>query len=260
MHQSIANNPAAWLDFAYRVRSRTIFREALIHSPSFWFLAIITLLLIYPWTRLRSRKVQVEQLSKHATRLHFDYTDMDTCLGVRITDAPLKETHSFATIPNYKGEPGFTVLVSHAGDWTKKIINSSPERLWVKGAPTLGVMRVALMFKRVLVVATGSGIGPCLSLLQAYPDYPMRVVWSAQSPLATYGHGIIKAVYRADPDAIIVDTKKTGRGNLLALAYAMFVESDCEAAIVISNPVVTKKVVYGLETRGIPAYGPIFDS
>jgi len=40
----------------------------------------------------------------------------------------------------------------------------------------------------------------------------------------------------------------------------MLAESDCEAAVVISNPTVTKRVVYGLETRGIPAFGAIFDS
>ena len=236
------------------------FGSTLIMSPPFWFLVIITCLLVYPWTRLRHRKVRIEHLSKHATRLHFDYTNMETCVGVRLTDAPLVETHGFATIPNYQGELGFSILISNAGDWTNKIITNPPERIWVKGAPTLGVMRVALLFRKVLVIATGSGIGPCLSLLQVYPDYPMRVVWSAKAPLATYGNNIIKSVYRADPNAIIVDTDKTGRGNLLALAYSMLAESDCEAAVVISNPTVTKRVVYGLETRGIPAFGAIFDS
>ncbi|PSK36687.1 hypothetical protein B9Z65_1870 [Elsinoe australis] len=237
------------------------FGVALIKTPPFWLLVIITLLIIYPWTRLRSREVQVERLSKHATRLHFKYTDLETCMAIRLTDAPLMETHGFATIPNYKeAGKGYSVLVSNAGDWTNKIINNPPKKIWVKGAPTWGVMRVALMFKKVLVVATGSGIGPCLSLLQSYPEYPVRVLWSAQDPEKTYGQGIIKSVFRSDPNAVIVDTKKTGRPDLLALAYGMLVASECEAAVVISNPSVTRKVVYGLETRGVPAFGPIFDS
>lgn len=33
-----------------------------------------------------------------------------------------------------------------------------------------------------------------------------------------------------------------------------------EAAIVIANEKITKKIVYGLRTRGIPAYGAIGDS
>lgn len=236
------------------------FGLSLIRSPPFWFLGIITFCIIYPWTRLRYRNVRVEYLSKHATRLHFDYTDLGGCLGVRLTDAPLKETHGFATIPNYKGTPGFSVIISNAGDWTNKIITNPPEKLYVKGVPTLGVIRCAFLFCKVVVIGTGSGIGPCLSLLQSHPDFPMRVIWSAQVPESTYGVGIMKAVFRADPEAIIVDTRKTGRGNLLALAYSVFKESDCEAVIIISNPSVTKKVVYGLETRGIPAFGPIFDS
>ena len=32
LYRSISNQPSAWIDFAYRVRSRPIFREALIHT------------------------------------------------------------------------------------------------------------------------------------------------------------------------------------------------------------------------------------
>jgi hypothetical protein len=33
-----------------------------------------------------------------------------------------------------------------------------------------------------------------------------------------------------------------------------------EAVFVISNPKVTDLVEYGMRSRGVPAYGPIFDS
>jgi len=234
---------------------------ALITSVPFWCLIIITCLLAYPWIRLRSRVVRVEPLSKHATRLHFDYENHKPFHVVRLSDSPLKETHGFATIPNYSDDrKGYSIIVSNAGDFTNKIITNPPKRLWVKGVPSVGVMRVSLMFRKVLLIATGSGIGPCLSLLQAYPDHPLRLLWSAPSPTSTFGEGILQAIYRSDPNAVVVDTKKTGRPNLVALAYAMFIEGECEAVVCISNPVVTRKVVYGLETRGVPAYGPIFDS
>lgn len=237
------------------------FGSVLVTVPTFWFLVIITCCIVYPWSRLRPRKVQAEKLSNYATRLHFDYNTMETCAGVRLTDCPLKETHAFATIPNRPDEKqGFSVLVSNAGDWTNKVIHDPPKRLWTRGAPTLGVMRVALCFQKVLVIATGSGIGPCLSFLQSNPGYAARVIWSASKPVQNYGDNIVEAVFRADPEALIVDTKQTGRPNLLALAYAMFKECAAEATVIISNPVVTKKVVYGLETRGVPAFGAIFDS
>lgn len=184
--------------------------RVLVQIPTFWFLIVITCCIVYPWTRLRSREVKVEVLSKHAVRLHFDYQDIESCVGVRLTDAPLVETHSFATIPNRADQgKGFSILVSNAGDWTDKMIRNPPNKIWVKGAPTMGVIRVSMLFKKVLVIATGSGIGPCLSFLQAHSDFPVRVLWTAPNPLENWGREIFESVYRADPEAVVVDTKKT---------------------------------------------------
>ena len=91
----------------------------------------------------------------------------------------------------------------------------------MKGLPTLGVLHVSLLFKPVVIVATGSGIGPCLSFLQNHgPQWPVRVVWSTRSPEATFGTGIIEAVLDADQDAIIIDTKETGYPELPAVVYS----------------------------------------
>jgi hypothetical protein len=46
----------------------------------------------------------------------------------------------------------------------------------------------------------------------------------------------------------------------LPLAHGAYVESGAEAVICISNRDVTRRVVQGLEQRGIPAFGPIWDS
>lgn len=223
--------------------------KALLQTPTFWFLVVITACLIYPWVRLRLRKVQAEVLSMHAIRLRFDYASLDTCYGIRLSTSPLTETHSFATIPNANGQKGFSVMISAAGDWTRDIIRNPPSQIWTRGAPVIGVARVGLMFRKILLVATGTGIGPCLSFIQARPDYPLRMLWSARRPAETYDAETIDAVLRADPDAVIIDSDQTGRCNLLALAYSMFLESDAEAVIVISNPKVVKSVVGGLETR-----------
>ena len=50
------------------------------------------------------------------------------------------------------------------------------------------------------------------------------------------------------------------RPDMVSLTYQLVLESNAEAVFIISNPKVTQKVVYGMETRGIPAYGAIFDS
>ena len=47
---------------------------------------------------------------------------------------------------------------------------------------------------------------------------------------------------------------------MVALAYEMYVEMGAEAVFIISNQKLTRKFVYGMESRGVPAYGPIWDS
>ncbi|KAK4104455.1 hypothetical protein N658DRAFT_541333 [Parathielavia hyrcaniae] len=294
------------------------FGKALLVSPNFWMLVVVTLLVIYPWTRLRLRDVEAEVLSPHCVKLTFFYRNVHYGQAVRLTDAPLKETHAFGVIPFHSApsptshcrgctchhhtprpplatndtpltltalkshalttpppsptpsqSKGFSVLVSNAGDWTRNLIARPPRQLYTRGAPQFGVMRVAGLFSPCVVVATGSGIAPCLSLFVQRPDHPVRILWSAKDPLGTYGRGVVELVYRTDPEAVVIDTaaeagktggKGMGRPDLVRLAYRMWEQGRGEAVVVISNQKVTKKVVYGLECRGVPAYGAIFDS
>jgi len=63
-----------------------------------------------------------------------------------------------------------------------------------------------------------------------------------------------------DSEAIIWDTRERGRPDLVEMAYNLYRESGAEAVFVISNPKLTRKVVYGMESRGVPGFGPIWDS
>ena len=242
--------------------SAITFRNTIIQAPPFWCLIVVSMCLVYPWIRLRKRAVVVQKLSEHAARLHFGYQDLPRCMGVRLSTNPLFESHAFATIPAVKPEKGFSCVISNAGDWTKSIVQEPDGRakIWIKGAPTYGVLRAALIFKRTVIVATGSGIGPCLSLLSGNETIECRVFWSTKSPVDTYGEEIVNAVLGADPNATIIDTSKHGRPDMLALTYRLYKIAGAEAVFVISNPKVTRKLIYGLEARGVPAYAPIFDS
>ena len=229
-----------------------------IQAPAFWFLLIITFFIILPWLRLRKVPAYPEVLSNHAVRIHFKYMKMGPILGIRITHNPMKEWHAFATVPEKDGS-SFSLIVSDNGDWTKKQIMEPSNSYWIRGVPITGVLRMAMVFKRVVVVTTGSGIGPCLSMLVAHP-MPCRILWSTPNPLQTYGENILQLVTDADPDAMIINTRASGRPDMVALAYHMYLESKAEAVFIISNPYLTRKVVYGMQSRGIPAYGPIWDS
>lgn len=67
-------------------------------------------------------------------------------------------------------------------------------------------------------------------------------------------------VRQMDSDPIILDTNQLGRVDMVPIVQREMESFRAEAVCVISNPKLTQKIVYELEARGIPAFGPIFDS
>ena len=61
----------------------------------------------------------------------------------------------------------------------------------------------------------------------------------------------LQCVLEVDPSAVVIDTHAAGKKDLVALAYKLF----C-----VSNKALTKHFVYEMESRGVPAFGPIWDS
>ncbi|KAL8393859.1 hypothetical protein RB595_003566 [Gaeumannomyces hyphopodioides] len=237
--------------------------QACLRSPALWMLVVATVSIALSWTHLRKVKVESEVLSDHAVRLHFDYTVPVNGSFTRVSVRPLVEWHSFATVPAPTAEKGraagYSLVVSNAGDWTRDVIRNPRSELWVRSVPTCGVMRIATLFNRVVVVGTGSGIGPLLGHIQQ-PSCPTALIWSTPNPEKTFGTGLMDAIRRTIPDAVIHDTRVLGRPDLVAMSYNLVRSFGAEAVIIIANEKITKKVVYGLETRGVPAYGAIWDS
>lgn len=232
--------------------------KPLASNPALWMVAVISYSIVLPWTQLRKVNVRPEPLSSHAIRLHFDYCTPPCGKGIRLTTKPLSDWHGFATIP-VPGQAGFSCVVSRAGDWTGSIIDNPPTKLWARGIPASGVFRIMPLFQRVVLVATGSGIGPCLPVIFAR-QVELRVFWSTPNPEATYGRDIIDGVLATDPHAVIWDTRKKGRPNMALEVYRLYKQSNAEAVCIISNGKVTGKLIYDLESRGVPAFGPVFDS
>lgn len=236
------------------------FGDILFTSPCFYCLLITTLVIFSPWFKLRKVPVRAETLSDHAVRLHFMHENLPICTTPRFSDSVMKEWHAFAAIHADDGI-GYSVLVSKAGDWTAKVIKDPPKELWTKGSPARGALYMGVVFKKVVVVvATGSGIAPILSLLHA-PNLDVRILWSTPGPAEkVFAPYIVDYVKQKDPQAVIIDTRKTGRPNLVEEAWKIYSSSNAEAVFIISNAAVTRKFVYGLETRGVPTFAPIFDS
>ena len=251
-----------WAQAVYFIRDQNPdldLASTLLRSHSIWMLVIITFSILLPWLRLKKVAVDIQKPSDHVALVKFDHGVTPFAgSSTPVSRNPLFEWHSFANVPS-PNEEGFRLTISRAGDWTGKFIDDCPSHVWVKAIPTAGVGNIDLLFKRVIWVATGSGIGPCLPHLLA-GTAPAHLVWSTRDPRKTYGDDFVDEVLSVQPDALIWDTEEKGRPDLVALAYQACQEFQAEAVICIANQKLTYQVVYGMESRGIPAYGAIWDS
>jgi hypothetical protein len=240
-----------------------LFWLLMLHVGDTWqicVMIVMTASIAAPWLHLRRVPVTVERPSAHAAIVSFDYGVTPTVASaVGISVSPLREWHPFATVTT-PGESGYRLLVSRAGDWTARFIDSPPSHVWVRGIPTAAPMaKVETNYKRVIYVVTGSGIGPALGQILA-ANVPARLVWSVRSPRTTYGDALVDEVQAAQPDALIWDTTTHGKPDLVELARDAYRDFDAEAVFVVSNKTATWRVVKGMERLGIPAFGPIWDS
>jgi len=225
-----------------------------------WLLGLITASIAWPWLRLRRVPVTVECPSAHAAIIRLDYGVTPAHVtAVGISRSPLREWHTFATVST-PGQSGYRLLVSRAGDWTSRLIDDPPDHVWVRGVPTRApIPAIEVMYQRVVYVATGSGIGPMLGLI-LNSQVPSRLIWSTRNPRATYGDALVDEVLAAHPDAVIWDTTERGKPDLLPMTHGVCRDFAAEAVLVVSNKVATSRLVHGLEQRGMPAFGPIWDS
>jgi hypothetical protein len=241
------------------VQTVLLHRGAVATAPGAWVLAVVTFSVALPWLRLRRVPVAIERPSSHVAVARFNHGVTPFAgSSTAVSRRPLREWHSFANVPA-PGRPGFRLTISRAGDWTGSFIDDVPSRVWVKGITTAGVANIETLFTRVVYVATGSGIGPCLPHLLA-AEVPARLLWMARRPRQTYGDELVDEILAAQPDAVLWDTAERGKPDAVSLAYEIFREFDAEAVICISNQKFTWQVVHGLERCGIPAFGAIWDS
>lgn len=135
--------------------------------------------------------------------MHLDYGVTPAHVSaVGISRSPLREWHAFATVST-PGRSGYRLLISRAGDWTSRFIDDPPSHLWIRGVPTRApIPAIEVMYRRVVYVVTGSGIGPVLGQILS-PRVQGRLVWSTRSPRATYGDALVDEVLAAHPDAVI---------------------------------------------------------
>lgn len=231
---------------------------ALAGTPAVWVLTLTTVSSLVPWMLLRRIPIEVSRPSSHVALVRAARGTPMAGSTRSIARHPLRQWHSFAVIPT-PGLPGFRMTVSRAGDWTGEFIDDPPTHVWVRGVATAGMANYGTVFRRVVYVVTGSGIGPVLAHVLA-GRVPHKLVWVTRDPVKTYGQELVDEILTAQPDTLIWDTDANGKPDMVKLAYSAYASSQAEAVICVSNKTVTWSVVHGLERLGIPALGPIWDS
>jgi hypothetical protein len=86
----------------------------LFRLPAFWLVIVSVFHILLPWLSLRRLKVTPERHLDHAISLHFSER-VKFCRVYRIAEAPYKDWHPFASIPD-KDRKGGTLIISKMGD------------------------------------------------------------------------------------------------------------------------------------------------
>ncbi|KAG9193862.1 hypothetical protein G6011_03897 [Alternaria panax] len=239
-------------------------------NAALWLLAGTTFLIILPWTRMRRVPITAELVSSREVRLTFPYKNMPYTSTMRFSLSPLMEWHAFATIPIRASSTlaisSAYVVISQAGDWTKSIIASPPTHIWLRKPATKNFLVFAPLFNSLLLVGTGAGIGPLLSLLSSPVIAQMReqgkqvrVMWCVFDPEAAHWAFVQEIIRQVDSQPRIFDSRR-GRPDMAFETDLMRRECGIEAVMVVSNPIVTKEVVEEIKRKGGTAYGAVFDS
>ncbi|KAJ6196378.1 LOW QUALITY PROTEIN: hypothetical protein J3E72DRAFT_440490 [Bipolaris maydis] len=234
-------------------------------NPAVWLLAATTFIIILPWTRMRRVPITTELVSSREVKLSFPFKHMPYTSTMRFSRSPLMEWHAFATIPNPDGESAY-IVISQAGDWTKAIIQNPPSHIWIRKPAAMNFLAFSPLFNSLLLVATGAGIGPMLSLLRSPAIAQMKkqgrtikVMWCVYQPDAPHWQFVQDIIRNVDPDPRIFDSKQ-GRPDVAGETTYLMKEAQIEAVMVVSNPKVTREVVEGVKAWGGAAYGAVFDS
>jgi len=239
-------------------------------NAALWLLASTTFLIILPWTRIRRVPITAEAVSSREVKLTFPYQNMPYTSTTRFSLSPLLEWHAFATIPiQASSTPTISsayIVISAAGDWTKSIITSPPTHIWLRKPATKNFLSFAPLFDSLLLIATGAGIGPLLSLLSSPAIAHMReqgkqvrVMWVVYDSNAEHWGFAQDIIRRVDPEPKIFDSRE-GRPDVACEAEVMKKECELEAVMVVSNPKATREVVERIKGNGGAAYGAVFDS
>lgn len=233
-----------------------------VNKSELWIILVITLLIIAPWLSVRRVPVKAITPSKSNTVLEISGGIADGMLG-RISRQPLLEWHAFGIMSAGPASNSHSMLIVARGDFTCGLVTDPPSFLWVRCFRFAGLPFCVRMYKSVVAVATGAGIGVVLSsMVQLDPNaIHFHFIWVAKDIPATYGNEVLSLVALIAPQNLtVIDTAAEARPDLANLVCMKAKSMSAEAVFITSNPKVTHQVQRQCMHEGIAAFGPIWDS
>jgi ferredoxin-NADP reductase len=232
----------------------------LLRQPSVLLLAALVMLVVHPWLGLRRLSAEFLAVTSEVVVVALQGR---RSLGefVRVSREG-REWHSFAVATTgSEGAGRYCLVIRRAGDWTQRLAGDvehghPPARLWVRRMRGYGFMYHAQAYRRVLMVATGAGIGPVLPYLLGRSAVRFECLWIGRCHRAAMGADLVDRVL-AGGSVTLVDTSR-GRPDVGACVAKVAHRFD--AVFVVSNDVVRDSVARACEALDVPWYGPTFDS
>ena len=232
----------------------------LLRAPSVLLLAALVMLVAHPWLGVRRLRAEFLAVTAEVVVVALPGRRM---LGefVRVSREG-REWHSFAVATTGgEGADRYCLVIRRAGDWTERLASDvehgrAPARLWVRRMRGYGFMYHAQAYRRVLMVATGAGIGPVLPYLLGRSPVQLECLWIGRGHRAAMGPDLVDRVL-AGGSVTLIDTSR-GRPDVGACVAG--IAHRFEAVFVVSNDVVRDSVARACQALGVPWYGPTFDS
>lgn len=232
----------------------------LLGQPSVLLLAALVMLVAHPWLGVRRLPAEVLAVTSEVVVVALPGRRV---LGefVRVSREG-REWHSFAVATTGREGAGrYCLVIRRAGDWTQRLAadvehGHPPARLWVRRMRGYGFMYHAQAYRRVLMVATGAGIGPVLPYLLGPSPVRVECLWIGRRHRAAMGTDLVDRVLACE-SVTLIDTSQ-GRPDVGACVAAVAHRFD--AVFVVSNDVARDSVARACEALGVPWYGPTFDS
>jgi hypothetical protein len=227
-------------------------------NVTLWLTAAISVLIVAPWLTVRRVRVEARVQSPSIVEITFPGHSHPGMFG-RVSRGLLADWHAFAVVSGETIRGSHMMVISGVGDFTRRLIAMPPKTLYTRTLRFPGLPYCVPMYQRSVIIATGAGMAPYLSLLPSLPRGQHRLIWVGRSFRECFGDRLYELA-RNWTDLVLVDTAVSGRPDMTALAAEHYRGFGADVVFVGSNPEGTAQIVSGCRALGIPAFGPSWDS